>query len=455
MRASFLAVSCTLLTLIAASGTAMGADAVQQQDWRAGWLEARNALIDANPRLAYDPTSLLVKFRDGADPACIAAAKSAAGVLVEPIETWKSVPGVEHLAVDKGVRVEFAIKVLGASACVEYAEPDQVAQLAVNPNDTHFPLLWGMSNTGQTVNGDPGVANADIDADLAWGVTTGSNLVVAVCDSGIRRSHADLTSNIWSNPGEVAGNGIDDDGNGRVDDTWGWNFWSNNNNPVDDNGHGTHVAGTIGARGNNGAGVAGVCWNVKLASLRIANANGSILMTAAISAVDYCRTKNIRLANHSWGGTQANATLQTAISNARGAGHILCVAAGNDNRNNDSTPYYPASYNFDNIIAVGAITNDNLRASYSNFGAASVDVFAPGTTIASCYRTNDTSYVYMSGTSMATPHVTGVCALVMSRYPAWTSTQVRARVISSCKAVPNLAGKCVSGGCVNAWNAVQ
>lgn len=434
---------------------AQGANVGQQADWRDAWREARNTTIDRNPRLAYDPTSLLVKFRDGADKGCIEGAKAAAGVIAEPIETWKIVPGVEHLALEKGVRVEVAIKTLAASACVEFAEPDYICHLDGIPNDSSFSLLWAMNNTGQTVNGDPGVANADIDANLAWDITTGGNVVVAVCDSGFRRTHIDLAPNVWANPGEIAGNGIDDDGNGRVDDTWGWNFWSNNNNPTDDFGHGTHVAGTIGARGNNGTGVAGVCWNVKLASLRIASASGAITTTGAVSAVDYCRIKNIRLSNHSWGGTAYSNTMFTAISNARAMGHILCAAAGNSGRSNESIPNYPSSYNLDNVIAVAAITNDNTLASYSNYGAVSVDIGAPGSTIASCYKTNDTSYVYMSGTSMATPHVTGVCALVMARYPTWTYSQVRSRVLGSGKPLPALAGKCVTGKCVNARNAVQ
>ncbi len=431
------------------------ADAVQQDDWRDTWRETRNATIDRNPRLAYDPTSLLVKFRDTADKECTAAAKAAAGVVADPIETWKIVPGVEHLAVERGVRVEEAIKTLSASACVEYAEPDFIGHVDVNPNDPSFGNLWGMNNTGQTVNGDPGIANADIDANLAWDITTGGNVVVAVCDTGIRRTHVDLAPNIWTNPGEIAGNGVDDDGNGRVDDTWGWNFWSNNNNPTDDYGHGTHVAGTIGARGNNGTGIAGVCWNVKLASLRIASAGGSISITGAVSAVDYCRTKNIKLSNHSWGGPGYSNTMYAAISNARGMGHILCAAAGNDGRSNEGSPHYPSSYNLDNIIAVAATTNNDTLASYSNYGVTSVDLGAPGSTVLSTYRTNDTSFAYMTGTSMATPHVTGVCALVMARYPAWTYTQVRSRVLTSGKSLPSLSGKCVTGRCVNARNAVQ
>ncbi len=453
----------SILGFGSAAGAALGADAVGQGgDWKQAWREQRNAMVDRNPFLAYDPTSLLVKFRKGADKDCIAAVKAAAGVTAEPIETWKLIPGVEHLRMDPevGMRVEAAIKVFQQSGCVEYAEPDQFGHIDVNPNDTYYSLLWGMNNTGQTVNGDPGVANADIDANLAWDRFSGNgSMVVGIADTGFRKTHQDLAPNVWSNPGEIAGNGIDDDGNGRTDDTWGWNFWSNNNNPTDDHGHGSHTAGTVGARGNNGLGVTGVCWNVKLAALRIANASGSISMTGAISSLDYCVGKGIKVSNHSWGGSGYNGSLFNAISNARNAGHIMCASAGNggnDGRgdNNNSIPQYPASYNLDNIISVAAVDNNNALASFSNYGSTSVDLAAPGVTIASCYKTNDSSYVYMNGTSMATPHVTGVCALVWMRNPTWTYAQVRSRVFSTTKPLPSLAGKCVTGGVVNANNAV-
>jgi subtilisin family serine protease len=444
-----------------AVGTSLGATPSTDTDWRAQWRSDRNALVERNPRLAYDPTSLLVKFHPGATKEAVNAVKAAAGVVAEPIETWKLLPGVEHLAVEQGVRVEDALKSFLASPAVEYAEPDHIGHLHASPNDTHYNLLWGMNNTGQTIGGVAGVANADIDADLAWNTTTGSaSVVVGMADSGIRRTHEDLAANIWTNPGEVAGNNVDDDGNGRVDDTWGWDFYNNDKDPSDDNGHGTHTAGTVGAVGNNAKGVAGVCWTVRLAGLKIGSRNGSVSTTAAISAVDYCVGKGIRVANHSWGGPVFNTTLNNAITNASTAGHMLVCSAGNGGTdqigdNNDAVPQYPSNYSQDNIVSVAAIDNRNLLATFSNFGATTVDIGAPGVNTASCGRQNNSNYVYMSGTSMAAPHVTGVCALVLARNPTWTYQQVRSRVLTTAKPVGALNGKCVTGGCVNANNAVQ
>ncbi|HEX2839491.1 MAG TPA: S8 family peptidase [Phycisphaerales bacterium] len=453
-------VGTTLIAMSAAHAAGVSAPPTQNKDWRQAWRATRDAQVERNPRLAYDPTSLLVRFRTDADKACIDAAKASAGLHPEPIETWKLVPSAEHLAVLPGVRVEHAIKVLTASPCVEVAEPDHFGSVNVIPNDFYFSKLWGMHNTGQSVYGNPGTAGADTDANLAWDITTGNNVAVGVCDTGIRRTHADLAANIWSNPGEVPGNGVDDDGNGRTDDTWGWNFWSNNNNPTDDHGHGTHVAGTIGAKGNNGIGVAGVAWNVKLAALRIGNASGTISTSAAIGAMDYCRSKGIRISNHSWSMTGYNQIFYVAINNCRTSGHILCAAAGNggsDARgdNNDYRPAYPASYNLDNIIAVAAVDNDDRLCSFSNYGAASVDIGAPGETILSTSKAHDNGYVGMTGTSMATPHVAGAAALVWGRYPSWTYAQVRTRILNSRRPIPSLTGKCTSGGCLNLNNAVQ
>ena len=451
----------TVVGLAFCAGLANAATPTGGADWKQEWRVQRNALVERNPRLAYDPTSLLVGFKAGATKDAVAAAKAAAGVIAEPIETWKLLPGVEHLAVEQGVRVEDAIKALLRSGVVDYAEPDHIAQLHVNPNDTHYNLLWGMNNTGQTVNSVVGVANADIDANLAWDLSTGSaSVVVGMADSGIRKTHQDLAANIWTNPGEVAGNGVDDDGNGRVDDTWGWDFYNNDNNPNDDNGHGTHTAGTVGAKGNNGVGVAGVCWTVRMAGLKIGSRQGSISLSAAIASVDYCVGKGIKVANHSWGGPSFNTSLNNAITNAAAAGHMLVCSAGNGGSdgvgdNNDTLPQYPSNYAQDNIISVAAITSTNGLASFSNYGVNTVDIGAPGVNTASCGNRNDTTYVYNSGTSMAAPHVTGTCALVWARNPTWTYAQVRSRVFSTAKPVSALSGRCVTGGCVNAFSAAQ
>lgn len=429
--------------------------------WVADWRAERNRLLEADPTLPYDPTSLLVRFRDDADPLTVQMVRELCEV--RTIESWSLVPGLEHVAVTHSVPDTMEMMNLIGSAldAVEFVEYDHFSRFEATPNDSFYSLLWGMNNTGQTVNRDRGTANADIDANLAWDITTGSSsFVVGMADSGILRTHEDLAANIWTNPGETAGNGIDDDGNGRVDDTWGWDFFNNDNNPTDDNGHGTHTSGTVGAVGNNGRGVTGVAWTVRLAGLKIGSASGSIAISAAIGAIDYCVGKGIKLSNHSWGGGAINSALNTAISNARTAGHLIVAASGNggsDGRgdNNDSIPSYPASYTQDNIIAVAAIDNDNRLATFSNFGATSVDLAAPGVTIASTYNSATNSYVYLNGTSMATPHVTGAAALVWSRNPTWTYSQVRSKLLSTTKPLSSLAGKTVTGGCLNANNAVR
>lgn len=429
-----------------------------RQDWRA----RRDAALAKDPTLPHDPYSLLVKFKAKATP----AERDAIIALVggQTIQTWPEfIPDVHHITID--IPLDRAMQVLSdvgtAMDLVEYVEPDLFYRINATPNDGLYSLLWGMNNTGQNVGGDVGIANNDIDANLAWDLVTGSTtFVVGIADSGIRRTHADLSTNIWTNAGEIAGDRIDNDGNGRIDDTWGWDFWNNDNNPADDNGHGTHTAGTVGARGNNATGVTGVCWTVRLAGLKIGSATGSISVTSAASALDYCRGKGIRLSNHSWGGGGFSSTLNTAISSARTAGHLIIAAAGNGGAdgigdNNNTLPQYPASYSQDNIIAVAAIDNDGRLASFSNFGSTSVDLAAPGVTIASTYNSSDTSYVYLDGTSMATPHVTGVAALVWIRNPSFTYLQVRSRLLSTTRANANLSGRCVTGGVVNAYNAVR
>ncbi len=465
-------VSCVVLSAIA--GSVVAAQPLPQrklvqaevsgdtQEWVRAWRADRNAIIEGTPGIDRDPTSVLVKFREDAPEEVIQFLKDLGGAATIQ-ESFGIVPGLQHLAIPGNLdeTIETLSQFGSWLDAVEYVEPDGVYQLFATPNDTYYSLLWGMNNTGQTVNNDPGIAGADIDANLAWDVWTGSSgFVVGVADSGILKTHEDLAANIWTNPGEIAGNGVDDDGNGRIDDTWGWDFYNNDNNPTDDNGHGTHVSGTIGAVGNNGKGVVGVCWNVKLAGLKIASAGGSISVTAAVNAINYCVGKGIKISNHSWGGGSFNQSLSNAISAARTAGHIVVAAAGNgglDGRgdNNNTTPQYPASYNFDNVIAVAALDNNDKLARYSNYGSTSVDIGAPGSTIASSYNSSNTSYAYLSGTSMATPHVTGVAALVWSKNPTWTYAQVRDKLYSSGRAVSALAGKTVTGKSVNANNAVR
>lgn len=425
------------------------------QDWRRAWRMERNRIVDADPAITHDPTSMLVKFRDNADPAAVELVMTVARI--DTIETWKLVPGLHHVIIREPVEDAIdTVTALGAALdVVEYAEPDLIYHTQALPNDPGMGQLWGLNNTGQTVWGDPGVANADIDAPQAWDVFKGAqSFAVGVCDTGIRRSHVDLSSNIWINTGEIP-DGVDNDGNGRIDDLWGWDFWNNDKEPMDDNNHGSHVSGTIGGRGNNSRGIVGVNWYCRLAGLKIGSSRGSISLSAAIAALDYCVQKNIRVSNHSWGGGGYSQSMYNAINSARSAGHLFVAAAGNNGSNNDVNPFYPASYNLDNIISVAAIDNNNNKASFSNYGATSVDIAAPGVTIYSSTRASDTSYAYYNGTSMASPHVAGVAALVWGKNPTWTYSQVRSKILSSAKPISSMTGRCVTGGCVNANNAIR
>jgi subtilisin family serine protease len=269
--------------------------------------------------------------------------------------------------------VEEALEIYRNDPDVEYVEPNYRRYATAIPNDTFFSNLWGLSNAGDT----------DIDGPEAWDITQGtSNIVVAVLDSGVDYNHPDLFNNMWTNSGEIAGNGVDDDGNGKIDDIRGWDFVDDDNDPMDSNDHGTHVAGTVAAEGDNGIGVTGVSWSAQIMPLRFLDAFGSGSVADGIDAIDYAIENGADIINASYGSYTFSAAERDAISRARNAGILFVAAAGNDSWNNDSlTTHYPSSYDLDNIIAVAATEqNDNL-ASFSNFGATSVDVAAPGTNI--------------------------------------------------------------------------
>jgi len=403
--------------------------------------------------------------------------------------------GVETVQVEEATLAE-AMAAWQADPNVLAVEVDHQVSVALVPNDSYMGNLWGMQNTGQS-GGTPGV---DIRATLAWNLATGSlRTAVGVIDTGIDYTHPDLYKNIWLNQGELPRNlglvdtdgdglitfwdlneaanagkvadvnqngridagdvlrdsrwadGVDNDGNGKVDDLIGWDFVNNDNDPYDDNSHGTHVAGTIGAMGNNALGVAGVNWKVQLAPLKFLAANGSGYTSAAVAALNYAVAMGIRITNNSWGGGGYSTALANALANARAAGHIFVAAAGNSSANNDATPQYPASYSFDNVIAVAAIDRYGSLASYSNYGATSVDLAAPGTSIVSTVPGGYASY---SGTSMATPHVAGTVALVWSVNPALAYTDVIARILNNVHVASALSGKVATGGWLDAYAAL-
>jgi subtilisin family serine protease len=351
------------------------------------------------------------------------------------------------------------IKALMKTGQFEYVEPDYIHTIQAVPSDAAFAngSLWGLRNTGQ----DGGVAGADIDAVRAWDITTGStNVIVAVIDTGIRYTHSDLSAQMWRNPGETPGNGVDDDHDGYVDNVFGINALTNSGNPMDDQGHGTHVAGTIGATANGGGQHVGVAWQVRLMACKFLGADGSGSDSNAIKCINFAVSKGARILSNSWGGGDSDQALADAILAARNHGALFIAAAGNGGDdgvgdNNDTVAHYPSSYTTDNIIAVAALDRQDKLAGFSNYGATTVDVGAPGVSIFSTTFDSDTSYGYKSGTSMATPHVSGIAALVLSRFPTLTVSELRQRIISTTVPVTALRNKSVSGGRVNAFNAVN
>ena len=291
------------------------------------------------------------------------------------------------------------------------AERDYLVFPTLLPDDTSFSQLWGMHNTGQT----GGTADADIDAQEAWDLTTGSReILVGVIDTGVDRHHPDLAPNMWRNPNELAANGVDDDRNGFIDDIYGWDFFADDNDPMDENNHGTHCSGTIGGVGNNRAGVTGVCWQVSIVGIRFLGPVGGST-SDAIECVNYSRTLGVDLTSNSWGGGGFSSLLQAAIVNAGQADQLFVAAAGNDASNSDLAPQYPAGYAADNIVSVAASTDRDGLSSFSNYGQTTVDIAAPGSSILSTVRSG--GYSTFSGTSMATPHVAGAVALLKSLAP--------------------------------------
>jgi subtilisin family serine protease len=355
---------------------------------------------------------------------------------------------IEHVRL-RGMTTEEAIRRYSSDPSVEYVEPNYEITLDAVPNDPRFGELYGLRNTGQT-GGTPG---ADIKAANAWDVFTGDpNIKIGIIDTGIDYNHPDLAANVWTNPGEIPGNGIDDDGNGYVDDIHGYDFVNNDGDPFDDNGHGSHCAGTIAGVGNNNIGVAGVNWQAKVVGIKFLSAAGSGSTAGAIAGVQYAIAIGVKLTSNSWGGGGFSQALLDVINDAGAAGQLFVAAAGNSSANTDVSPQYPAGYDSPYIISVAATDHNDNLASFSNFGATTVDLAAPGVNILSCQPGG--GYQLLSGTSMATPHVSGVVALAMGRFPSATNLFIKQLVLSHADPKPQLAGKCVTGGRLNAFMTI-
>ena len=415
---------------------------------------ANGAQVSGQPE--FVPNEMLVKFKKGTTATARGKALGLLNAsLKEHIHTaaMKSsgdAEGVFLLRVNTNA-LDAIAKAKGFSE-VEYAEPNWIYQHQVFSNDPLFMngSLWGMYSSLSSTANIFGIGAAD-----AWaaGKTGSSDVYVGIIDEGYMYSHEDLLANAGVNPGEIAGDVTDNDGNGLVDDVYGWDFDGNNNSVFDGAGddHGTHVAGTIGAVGGNGKGVAGVNWSIKLLSAKFLGASGGTTANA-IKAVDYftnLRNKGVKIVatNNSWGGGGYSTDLFNAIERANAAGVLFVAAAGNNSANIDKRISYPAAYSNANVISVASITSTGALSSFSNYGAKNVDLGAPGSSIMSTLPGN--TYGSYSGTSMATPHVTGAAALYKSLYPSATAAEIKAAILSKATPTLSLSGKCVTGGRLN------
>jgi subtilisin family serine protease len=348
-------------------------------------------------------------------------------------------------------RTDSTTKRLLRDRYVEHVEPNFVVRAARLPNDKGFGEQWGLRNLGHY----GGKAGADLGASSAWDVTVGGAIPVAVVDTGVAFKHPDLITNAWVNQGDPL-NGKDDDGDSFTDDLNGADFLNEDSIPEDDGGHGTHVAGIIGAQGNNALGVTGVNWESQVMGLKFLDGNGEGNTADAANAIDYAIDHGARVVNASWGGPAFSMALYSAIRRAQENGVLFVAAAGNEGVNADSKPDYPAAFDLPNIISVAATDRSDRLVDFSNYGAKSVDLAAPGDDIYSTVPTlsDPSGYAAFSGTSMAAPFVAGAAALYLSKYPQATADQVRAALLGTVDKLPSLAGKTVTGGRLNLAKAL-
>ncbi len=418
---------------------------------RASKMTLVGLLIAGSQSLAAAPESVpgeyIVKLKDSV------SAKMNINVLSQQLGSYikDTIPG-QNIVVIKRATFESeksVLKTLAVNPLVDIIEPNYIYRINKTPNDPLFGKLWGMNNTGQADSGNKvGVAGTDIGAEAAWDITTGSkDVIVAVIDTGINYNHPDLKDNLWINEAEKNGKaGVDDDGNGIVDDIYGASFVNAatpTGNPLDDHGHGSHCSGTIGATGNDGKGIVGVAWNVRLMGVKFLSASGSGSLDGALKGIDYASKMGAKIMSNSWGGGGHSATLKQAIERSNAAGALFVAAAGNESNNNDANPSYPASYDVPNVMSVAAIDNRGQIASFSNYGKNSVHVGAPGVNVFSSIANG--GYDSWSGTSMATPHVSGMAVLLAANEPNLTNIEMKERIIATAKPLAGLRGKSRAG----------
>eukprot|EP00873_Tetraselmis_striata_P003225 jgi/Tetstr1/423489/TSEL_014167.t1 len=332
---------------------------------------------------------------------------------------------------------------LSSNPTVKSVSVDLKVHIAGVPNDPQYSTLWGMDK---------------IEAPAAWDITTGSSeVVVCVIDTGVDYLHPDLVRNMWINTGEIPGDGIDNDGNGYIDDVHGIDATDSSGDPMDDHMHGTHCAGTVGAKGGNGIGVVGVAPTVSIMACKFLSAEGDGVLSDALTCLEYAVANGAHISSNSWGGGGFDPVMETALTNAGLAGHLFIAAAGNSARDNDGAPSYPASYQptYDAVISVASVADNDVLSEFSQWGATSVDLAAPGSDINSCAASViGGGYTSISGTSMATPHVSGAAALMLANNPDLTNLEIKRMLIETCTVSPALRGMVVSNGILNARAAL-
>jgi subtilisin family serine protease len=423
-----------------------------------------------NPAHEHVGGQMLVQFRRGAADVdkVEALGRIGADMVDDIVMTHQRGDGKGDLHLVRlpfGLSVAAAMRDLQNERTIDFAEPNWVYHHQATSDDTHYTngSLWGMYGDASSPANAYGSQAAE-----AWAAnhTNCSSVWVGIIDEGYMHSHEDLAANAGQNPREIAGNGVDDDNNGYIDDVYGWDFDGNNNTVFDgvNDDHGTHVAGTIGGSGGNGKGVAGVCWSVKLINAKFLGTNGGTTANA-VKAVDYITDLKTRhglklvATNNSWGGGGYSQALYDAIERANAADILFIAAAGNGGKDgvgddNDSKPQYPSSYANANVIAVAAITSSGAKSGFSNYGADSVDLGAPGSGIWSTVPKRSkgsiiSGYASYSGTSMATPHVTGAAALYAATHLGASAAQIKSAILGSAVATQSLSGKTVTGGRLN------
>jgi len=423
----------------------------------------------------YLPGEVLIKFKGNSAPSLIAATTPGRGIRTLAMKSVRAsmmrrapLLGMEQWKLPAGMTVPSAIKQLRSNPAVEYVEPNYRRYMRALPNDTSFVKQWGLQNTGQPVNDNgtviTGIPGADMGLVTAWATQTGSkNVVVVVLDDSIDINHPDLASNIWTNPGEVPGDGIDNDANGYVDDVHGWDFIANDNDPSADpgagEGHGTAVAGAIGAVGNNAAGVAGVNWHVSIMPIKF----GFDLATE-IMGMDYAIANGAHILNASFGGPGAASVAETqAVQRLQNAGILLVAAAGNSDGNNDLIADFPSGISLPNVLSVAGSTPTDQIISWSHYGATSVDVAAPGIHIFTTQSANGQMghsgipgvlYDFIDGTSFSSPYVAGIAALVKAQYPTAGFQELKGRIMASVTQRSAMQGLVSSGGRADAVAAL-